>query len=245
MAAHHHHHHHHAWQGPGPRGRRGCSPPAGASASAPTPAWPSRCPGRRPGGEPGPSAGPLRAAAGRAVRGLRGPRAPERPRAQTQAAAAAPGAGEAGDAAGGREKKRVAVSVVAVAPVGRGGPRLVRDSARCFWASVASVVARAGPGGLTGGLTGDARGRQVFVSGGGSNLKALHRAMESGRVHGELALVVSDKPGCGGWAYAEGLGVPVAAFPAGGGGDAGALDAAGLVALLREELRVDLVVLAG
>ena len=110
-----------------------------------------------------------------------------------------------------------------------------------FWASVASVVARAGPSGLTG----DARGRQVFVSGGGSNLKALHRAMESGRVHGELALVVSDKPGCGGWAYAEGLGVPVAAFPAGGGGDAGELDAAGLVALLREELRVDLVVLAG
>ena len=100
------------------------------------------------------------------------------------------------------------------------------------------------PAAAAAGLTGDARGRQVFVSGGGSNLKALHRAMESGRVHGELALVVSDKPGCGGWAYAEGLGVPVAAFPADGSG-AGSLDAAGLVALLREELRVDLVVLAG
>ena len=124
------------------------------------------------------------------------------------------------------------------APVAGRSPG-VRDSALCG-ASVASV-ARAGRGG---GLTGDARGRQVFVSGGGSNLKALHRAMEGGRVHGELALVVSDKPGCGGWAYAEGLGVPVAAFPADGGG-AGSLDAAGLVALLREELRVDFVVLAG
>ena len=34
----------------------------------------------------------------------------------------------------------------------------------------------------------------VFVSGGGSNLRALHAAMEDGRVNAEVAVVVSNIP---------------------------------------------------
>ena len=35
----------------------------------------------------------------------------------------------------------------------------------------------------------------VFVSGGGSNMRAIYCACSEGRVYGEIALVVSDKPG--------------------------------------------------
>ena len=38
----------------------------------------------------------------------------------------------------------------------------------------------------------------VFVSGGGSNLRALHAAMEDGRVNAQVAVVVSNIPSCGG-----------------------------------------------
>ena len=37
----------------------------------------------------------------------------------------------------------------------------------------------------------------VFVSGGGSNMRALHAAMLDGRVDAEVAVVVSNAPDCG------------------------------------------------
>ena len=53
----------------------------------------------------------------------------------------------------------------------------------------------------------------VFVSGGGSNLRALHAAMLDGRVNAEVVAVVSNKPDCGGVAWAEDLGIPTLAYP--------------------------------
>ena len=60
---------------------------------------------------------------------------------------------------------------------------------------------------------------------------------------------MSDKPGCGGVAFAAQLGIPTLTHPAPAGGaaagaDAGALDASGLAAALLEG-RVDFVLLAG
>lgn len=43
----------------------------------------------------------------------------------------------------------------------------------------------------------------VFVSGGGSNFKAIHAACLDGRIHGEVVVVVSDKASCGGVDYAK------------------------------------------
>ncbi|CAI6000326.1 unnamed protein product [Closterium sp. NIES-64] len=53
----------------------------------------------------------------------------------------------------------------------------------------------------------------VFVSGGGSNFKAIHAACADGRVIGDVVVVVSDKPECGGWQYARASGIPTLAFP--------------------------------
>ncbi|CAI5497508.1 unnamed protein product [Closterium sp. Naga37s-1] len=53
----------------------------------------------------------------------------------------------------------------------------------------------------------------VFVSGGGSNFKAIHAACADGRVNGDVVVVVSDKPECGGWQYARASGIPTLAFP--------------------------------
>lgn len=52
----------------------------------------------------------------------------------------------------------------------------------------------------------------VFASGSGSNLQALIDACREGRVRGELALVVSDRPGCRAIGRAEEVGIPVFAF---------------------------------
>lgn len=35
----------------------------------------------------------------------------------------------------------------------------------------------------------------VFVSGGGSNFRAIHKSIQEGKIYGEIAVVVSDKPG--------------------------------------------------
>lgn len=135
----------------------------------------------------------------------------------------------------------------------------------------AAVAARAGPAG---------RPRlAVFVSGGGSNLRALHAATQDGRIEADVAVseregwvlwfdhllpppiippflsllppptqqvVVSDKPGCGGWTFAEQHGVPTLRFPPpkGEGGDVDAA-AAAAAATLREEHGVRFVALAG
>ncbi|GBG87352.1 hypothetical protein CBR_g45412 [Chara braunii] len=59
----------------------------------------------------------------------------------------------------------------------------------------------------------DRRKLAVFVSGGGSNLRALHASILGDKIKGEVAVVVSDKPKCGGCEYAREHGIPVIAFP--------------------------------
>lgn len=96
--------------------------------------------------------------------------------------------------------------------------------------------------------TPDARGAAqlaVFVSGGGSNLKALHAAVSDGRINGTIVTVVSDKPGCGGWKFAQSKGIAVLQFPSKkheSGEHAVTIEA--LPATLRD-LNIDFICLAG
>lgn len=53
----------------------------------------------------------------------------------------------------------------------------------------------------------------VFVSGGGSNLRALHAAMEAGDVAAEVVAVVSNVPSCGGVLWANERGIPTMKYP--------------------------------
>lgn len=53
----------------------------------------------------------------------------------------------------------------------------------------------------------------VFVSGGGSNLRALYDATKDGRIRGDITVVVSDKPGCGGWEFAISKGITTIQYP--------------------------------
>lgn len=54
----------------------------------------------------------------------------------------------------------------------------------------------------------------VFVSGGGSNFKAIQAAIAEGTVHGEVVAVVSNAPSCGGAEFARAHGIPVLTYPA-------------------------------
>ena len=54
----------------------------------------------------------------------------------------------------------------------------------------------------------------MFVSGGGSNFKAIQAAIAEGSVHGEVAVVVSNAPTCGGAEFARAHGIPVVTYPA-------------------------------
>ncbi|XP_057499703.1 phosphoribosylglycinamide formyltransferase, chloroplastic-like [Actinidia eriantha] len=53
----------------------------------------------------------------------------------------------------------------------------------------------------------------VFVSGGGSNFRSIHEAVLRGSVHGDIAVLVTNKPGCGGAEYARDNNIPVILFP--------------------------------
>ncbi|KAG9446052.1 hypothetical protein H6P81_012180 [Aristolochia fimbriata] len=53
----------------------------------------------------------------------------------------------------------------------------------------------------------------VFVSGGGSNFRAIHEASMEGLVNGKVTILVTDKPGCGGAVYAREKGIPVIVYP--------------------------------
>ncbi|GLC64850.1 Phosphoribosylglycinamide formyltransferase (GART), partial [Pleodorina starrii] len=53
----------------------------------------------------------------------------------------------------------------------------------------------------------------VFVSGGGSNFKAIHAACLDGRINGTVVAVVSDVPTCGGVSYAREHGIPTLTYP--------------------------------
>lgn len=83
----------------------------------------------------------------------------------------------------------------------------------------------------------------VFVSGGGSNFKAIHEATLAGSVHGDVVALVTNKPGCGGAKYAEDRGIPVIVFPKTKNEPAG-LSPSDLVTSLRK-MEVDFILLAG
>ncbi|XP_072072918.1 phosphoribosylglycinamide formyltransferase, chloroplastic isoform X3 [Arachis hypogaea] len=53
----------------------------------------------------------------------------------------------------------------------------------------------------------------VFVSGGGSNFKSIHEASLKGSLHGDVLVLVTNKPDCGGAEYARNNGIPVVVFP--------------------------------
>ena len=74
-----------------------------------------------------------------------------------------------------------------------------------------SVVVRAAA--AAGGGGGEKAKVAVFVSGGGSNLRALHAAMEDGRVNAEVVAVVSNIPSCGGVAWATENDIPTLVYP--------------------------------
>lgn len=83
----------------------------------------------------------------------------------------------------------------------------------------------------------------VFVSGGGSNFRALHNSILEGSIYGQIAVVVSDKPDCGGCEYAREHNIPVFTFPRGKWAPDG-MSSEELVEALRQ-LGVEYVVLAG
>ena len=74
----------------------------------------------------------------------------------------------------------------------------------------------------------------VFVSGGGSNFRAIHAAMLEGRIRGEVAVVVTNAPSCGGAAYAAGHGIPVLTYPPPKANPAAGLTPEQLVAELKQ-----------
>lgn len=83
----------------------------------------------------------------------------------------------------------------------------------------------------------------VFVSGGGSNFRAIHEAALGGAVHGDVVALVTDKPGCGGAEYARSNDIPVLVFPKSKSAPEG-ISVAQLLDTLRGN-NVDFVLLAG
>ncbi|KAG2572168.1 phosphoribosylglycinamide formyltransferase, chloroplastic-like [Panicum virgatum] len=83
----------------------------------------------------------------------------------------------------------------------------------------------------------------VFVSGGGSNFRAIHEAALAGEVRGDVVALVTDKPGCGGAEYARSNGIPVVVFPKSKSAPEG-VSVPELLHALREH-EVDFVLLAG
>lgn len=56
----------------------------------------------------------------------------------------------------------------------------------------------------------------VLISGRGSNLQALHHAIQHGRLHAQIALVLSNRADAGGLAWAREQGLPVEVLPSKG-----------------------------
>lgn len=83
----------------------------------------------------------------------------------------------------------------------------------------------------------------VFVSGGGSNFRAVHKAILSGEVNGEVVVLVTSKNDCGGAQYARENGIPVIIFPNTKGEPEG-LSSNDLVAAL-STYKIDFIFLAG
>jgi len=83
----------------------------------------------------------------------------------------------------------------------------------------------------------------VFVSGGGSNFRSIHQAILKGPVQGEIVVLVTNKPGCGGADYARDNNIPVILFP-NMKEKPDSLSADDLVTTLRR-YKVDFILLAG
>lgn len=85
----------------------------------------------------------------------------------------------------------------------------------------------------------------VFVSGGGSNFRAIHAAIADGACAAVIAAVVTNAPSCGGADYARAHGIPVLVHPPPKADPAAGLDADALNAALQGEYGVDFIILAG
>ncbi|KAJ8526250.1 hypothetical protein K7X08_028727 [Anisodus acutangulus] len=83
----------------------------------------------------------------------------------------------------------------------------------------------------------------VFVSGSGSNFRSIYEATLEGIVHGEVAVLVTNKDDCGGAKYAREQGIPVILFPKAKNSSVG-LSEEDLVDALRA-YNIDFILLAG
>jgi len=93
----------------------------------------------------------------------------------------------------------------------------------------------------------------VFVSGGGSNFKAIHTQILNHSINAQVSVVVTNSPSCGGAKYAADHGIPVIKFPKSKPKDSSSssdvdptgLSPADLVIALADEHQVDYIILAG
>ncbi|KAI8106676.1 hypothetical protein M9434_001330 [Picochlorum sp. BPE23] len=93
----------------------------------------------------------------------------------------------------------------------------------------------------------------VFVSGGGSNFKAIHHAIRQGEIRGgEVVVVVTNAPSCGGAEYARQHGIPVLVYPprksqSSSSSTSESVSTAEELAIdqLKEKFNVNLIILAG
>lgn len=92
----------------------------------------------------------------------------------------------------------------------------------------------------------------IFVSGGGSNFRAIHDAILMGHMHAQISAVVSDAPGCGAWAYARQAGIPTICYPRSNKPYLDMpvdtplpLDTPSLINMLKHQLGINYVILAG
>lgn len=94
-------------------------------------------------------------------------------------------------------------------------PRQVQDSRDRNQHTSAPVLASTVPPADVGPSTSSAPPKRiaVFVSGGGSNLRAIHAAIQAGTCNAEVVVVVTNAPSCGGAEYALTHGIPVQVYP--------------------------------
>ena len=86
----------------------------------------------------------------------------------------------------------------------------------------------------------------MFISGGGSNMRAVHAACETGEIHGQISLVVTSSYNAGGVEWAMDRDVPVLLYP--GGKDleeSERISPSELNEFLKNEYKIDVVLLAG
>lgn len=84
----------------------------------------------------------------------------------------------------------------------------------------------------------------IFVSGGGSNFRAIHEAILDARIRGCVKVIVTNAPSCGGAVYAREHGIPVVVYPADTRQQDG-LTADALADALTMQYNIDVVILAG